>query len=193
MHTFVNDQHRQIVTQAQTAAQNFTVPQPSLPSPMVGPSPSTISEEDDAVIREAMDYDRIDPAAIDSSLRSPPESPPSFRYVYQDLPPSPSVGPLVPPTPTPSAKPGTPWWMPSFLSGFVPSLLLSEGIRRDAILALLCIVAVVLVTMSPLSETVIGWLRPMVDMEDVPHGPVAIQAVLVATFVVLGSHWLTSS
>lgn len=47
---FVNDQHRQLVTQAQNAAQNYPMPQPST-------NPRDIaSTEDDATIQETLQY-----------------------------------------------------------------------------------------------------------------------------------------
>jgi hypothetical protein len=158
---FVNEPHRQIVAQAQHAAQNYAMPQPTSHDPQ-------LMMDDDATVREATHH------FMQSAMEGPPPPPP---------PPGPIMGLQEPLLPSYFPITSTAGQSMGGGGGDGPSWTL-PGLA-DARIALLGAIVYIMVSMLPVQGLLERFASPVASF---PFAEVIVKAVCVGIALLIGNN-----
>jgi hypothetical protein len=182
---FVNDQHRQIVAQAQHAVQNYTMPQSSS-------SAHDISHEDEATIQETLQYiSGPYNGAAQQQQQQQQQPPPQPAMQYDPSPPPPlpphymmhdggGGGMYMPPSAL--APPPQPVLAPSVSvagCGWMPA-------ADDVRVVVLGIMAYVLLAVLPLESLVSKYIR----LDGFPYADIILKALAMGAILYAGKRLL---
>lgn len=162
--TFVNDQQRQMVTNAQQAQQNFQLPQPSQPIPS---SNEVMMGDDDATIQDML-----------NQISSEPQIPVQPQYQQINV-----VEPML--ANEMQSQPMQQYVMPDNMSqvghhgNYLSNIV--EWNNKDIKVALYVIVAYLIVSFIPIEDLIYKYIQ----LNRIPYSGVIIKAVIAGILVYL--------